>query len=160
MATNAIPRCPHCNAHGIKHLANHVVGAYMVVFCSKCGAIFGVIPVPQPKKQATAAPQKTEPETEPNCYTTMAAAFVAEIGHTDLSQKTPYSPHTIAARLKAAQYGRGTLYRQIAVDDGPPRCLIHHLDMVKIKIPPQYPNGGRLVWVCREPGCKEWELAE
>lgn len=40
----ATPRCPTCDAQGIKHLANHNLGQYILVYCGQCGAIYGVVP--------------------------------------------------------------------------------------------------------------------
>ena len=52
------PRCPHCNAQGVKHITAKTLGNAVIIFCGKCGAIFGVVPgqTSTPKAQ----PEKTE----------------------------------------------------------------------------------------------------
>lgn len=82
-----------------------------------------------------------------------------EAGQVDLSKRVPYSPELAAARMRAASGGRSTQYMRIALDDGPPICLTHKVDMVCIAIPAGYKNAGRKIWICPKKTCDQWELA-
>ena len=45
------PRCPYCNAQGVQHIAARPLSTAVVIYCSQCGAIFGVVPnQPEPKR--------------------------------------------------------------------------------------------------------------
>jgi hypothetical protein len=183
------PRCPHCNATGLKYLAAQEVGLYTIVYCSQCGAIHGVVPQVQKRKvasQATSSPQTSSPpkkqqspsaKVEPVKSTVAAPvapkpaqakledhnrpAFLQEIGYADLSKKVPYSPEKMASRMRAAGRGHSTQYMRIAVDEGPPVCLHCKIEMKGLIIPAGYPNKGAKVWVCPNyDNCKQWELAE
>jgi len=192
----ATPRCPTCNAQGIKHLVNHNLGQYFLVYCGQCGAIYGVVPnmaalqsqpavippaaevpapvpVPPPFKLAPLPPPPPQPVPKPappenpaparnnvSPATSIAPDFLAEIGYADLTHKIPYDPAKIAARMKAAGIAQGTQYRRFAIDEGPPACPAHRTDMQRIMVPDGYPNRGRWFWVCLQPGCRNWELAE
>lgn len=152
------PRCPYCNTQGLKHLAVYRTGAFAVVYCDQCGAIHGVVPIrshPVEQKQHSLEPK---PETPPD---PAPGGPLADIGQADLTDKLPYSPEKMANRLKAAGLGRGTAYLQFAIDEGPPLCLQHRIEMEKITIPPGYKNAGKVFWVCPQyDECQEWELAE
>lgn len=165
----AAPRCPHCNAQGINHLAHRLLGGYVLVYCGQCGAIYGVVPAPPQKQQPPPPISQSAPNNKSSQPATLVNAperiklfkpMLDHLGQVDLTGRQPYSPQSIAARLKAAGYNRATAYRQIAIEDGPPCCPNHHSDMVLISIPAGYPNSGRKVWVCTAPGCRNWELAE
>lgn len=86
--------------------------------------------------------------------------LLALVGSADLSQKVPYNPEKLANQMKAAGLNRGTAYRHYAIEAGPPLCLTHKVEMVRLMIPPGYQNSGCSVWVCSTPDCQEWELAE
>ena len=57
----ATPRCPHCNAQGIDKIAAKKLGGYSLIYCDKCGAIYGVVPAIQSHSQP--ADKKNVPET-------------------------------------------------------------------------------------------------
>lgn len=59
------PRCPFCNAQGLQHLKPHDAGLFFVVYCDQCGAIYGLVPKPQPAVQMPVAAPLPEPEPEP-----------------------------------------------------------------------------------------------
>lgn len=67
------PRCPRCNAQGLGHLKPHDAGLFLVVYCDKCGAIYGLVPKPQqlqpvqqtPATEALATSPEPEPQPEP-----------------------------------------------------------------------------------------------
>jgi len=45
------PRCPYCSAKGVKEIAvKRLAKLAWVVYCGKCGAIFGVVPIPKNKE--------------------------------------------------------------------------------------------------------------
>ena len=287
--TSVVPHCPACKVEGVKHLATKSMGAYLLVYCDQCGAIYGVVPdmsrfrlpaetkkkteVP-PKAPAVAAPVKPQPAASTPAKTATKAApapvalkvarefqpavmppqhaaltdsdlirlvvdytgekvilsptqlehmyrnatpptdrsappceqhqcrtvkmtippgvpragdvvwacpsfshcrqwrpigpqaqpvppqRLAELGRADLAGKLPYSPAAIANRMRAAGMSQGTAYRHFAMEDGPPLCLTHKVEMVQLEIPTGYRNAGRKMWVCATPGCREWELAE
>ena len=166
------PRCPHCNAQGLKNLAVQHAGSFAVVYCGQCGAIYGVTPVtqkqkppPLPKKEET--PEKTPPppksvaitEDKQN-YIQKPQRFLDHLYQTDLSKIAPYSPEKLAARAKAARMNPGTMYMRYTLDHGPPQCPKHKTDMQKIVVPPGHPNSDQIIWICSEFDCREWELAE
>lgn len=131
-----------------------------MVYCDQCGAIYGVVPVviKSPPLEGQKHPSSEQPTPkEPPVPTNNP---LDEIGHADLSQKIPYDPKKMAARFRATG-SKGTLYRQIAIDDGPPYCLTCRVEMVKMTIPPPYPNEGAVIWICPNfEDCKQWELAD
>lgn len=86
--------------------------------------------------------------------------FLVELGSADLSGKTPYSPQKMAAIMRATGLGRGTMYRHIAVDEGPPFCLKHKVEMDQFTIPAGHKNAGIKVWICPRYDCREWELVD
>lgn len=167
--TTATPRCPSCNTQGLKNLANMNLGRYDLIYCGHCGAIFGVVPNLD-KLQAKIAATLPAAETPPDPVESKKAVSVPGnnvktellrvIGQADLTGKEPYDPAKMAARMKAAGMGRATQYRHYAIDDGPPTCLTHHSEMQRVQLPAGYRNSGRWFWICTEPGCQEWELAE
>ncbi len=161
------PRCPHCNALGLNQLAAQKAGAFMVIFCGQCGAIHGIIP--QPATDAwSAAPAPAQKQSAPITPQPKAdqplqpvAQYLVELGHADLTQKQPYSPEKMAARLRAAGQGRATPYLRVAIDHGPPVCVTCKTEMSLVVIPAGFPNSGLKVWVCDNyDQCRRWELAE
>ncbi|MCL4299675.1 MAG: hypothetical protein KJ077_28325 [Anaerolineae bacterium] len=40
-----LPRCAYCNARGLNHLIVEQTAQFMLVYCGKCGAIHGVLPL-------------------------------------------------------------------------------------------------------------------
>jgi len=167
------PRCPYCNAQGLKNITAHNTGPYAVVCCAQCGAIHGVVPViPTPKKKpekkqktvaAEPAPskkQQTVKKDNKDLLIYKVPNLLDHVGYADLSQKIPYNPQKMAARMKAAGLNQGTQYMHIASEMGPPICPEHKDDMLNVTIPAEYPNAGATVWVCPQVGCEEWELAD
>ena len=183
------PRCPHCNATGLKYLAAHEVGLYTIVYCSQCGAIHGVVPRVQKPKAAprgttssqTSSPPQKQQSPSIKVETAKArveeldatkplpvkpkepkrSAILEEIGQADLSKKVVYSPEKMASRMRAAGRGHSTQYMRIAVDEGPPVCLDCKIEMKGMTIPAGYPNQGVRIWICPNYAeCKQWELAE
>jgi len=160
------PRCPYCNAQGVKNLAHQSVGLYGIVYCRACGAIHGVVPLPpveKPKGQAVKseslphrpAPPKTSLPVMPE------PVYLADLGDKDLSEKVPYSPEQMAARLKAAGRVAGSQYLRVAVEDGPPVCLQCQLEMESVQVPAGYRNAGVQLWICpRYEQCRQWEWTE
>ena len=146
------PRCPYCNAQGLQHLAVHQAELFTLVYCSSCGAIHGVMP-PQPTAQPSPAEeQAASPPPE---------RFPEQIGNANLSTKQPYSPERIAATMRAACMTHGSRYLQIAIDDGPPCCSRHKIEMKERIVPVGYRNAGAKVWICPQfEECQQWELAE
>lgn len=163
------PRCPYCNAQGLGNLALQRLELFGLVYCNKCGAIYGVISLPQPEKISPlpAAP-KVEPvppieatQPAPKIQPKPPSGPLAEIGNADFSHKTPYDPVEIANRARAAGLGRGSHYLQIAIDDGPPYCPTHHVEMTPATIPPGYKNAGQQVWLCPQfKDCHQWEIVK
>ena len=161
----ATPRCPYCNTQGIGHVALQRLELFGLVYCSKCGAIYGVIPLPlTPKKAESPKVTQQEPPAPPPVITTPKpppTGSLDEIGNADLSQKAPYDPVQLANRVRAAGASRGSRYLHIAVDDGPPLCTYHKVEMVKTTIPGGYKNAGQEVWLCPDyKNCHQWELAK
>lgn len=155
-----MPRCPYCDAQGLKHLAAKKAGPCLIIYCSQCGAIHGIMPDTKPEAGQKSVGKQT-PAAAPAQNHRPKPAFLAELGYIDLSTKEPYSPEKMAARVRAAGRGYGTQYMRIAVDDGPPICLHCQVDMEPETIPVGYPNTGTKVWVCPNYAyCKQWELAE
>lgn len=164
------PRCPYCNAQGLKNLEMHQTGAFAVIYCAQCGAIYGVVSLPrQPSVSPHEPTEKTSqkemvssdqlPETDLSSLK-KPLDFIVEVGNADLSAIEPYSPERMAAAIRAAGYNRNTMYRQFIFDDGPPFCLDHHVEMQQFAIPGGYKNSYKLIWICPEYDCREWELVE
>jgi hypothetical protein len=83
------------------------------------------------------------------------------IGNADLSDKQPYDPVLLAHQARVAGFNRGSRYIHVAIDDGPPLCPHHKVEMSRATIPDGYKNAGREVWLCpRFNACGQWELAK
>lgn len=62
------PRCPFCNAQGVKNIASKHLGPALLLYCGPCGAIHGVVPTPKqapPVTVASEAPASTTPSARP-----------------------------------------------------------------------------------------------
>jgi len=164
------PRCPYCNAQGLKSLAILQAGAFAVIYCDQCGAIHGIVPMPRqaaperpPLKEETPRDHPIEPEITPPAVADKTLSkspdFIAEISDADLAKKHSYSPERIAAAMRASGINRGTLYRQFITDVGPPFCPQHQVEMQQFAIPGGK-NKYKLIWICPEYECREWELVE
>ena len=179
------PRCPFCNAQGLQHLKRHDAGLFFVVYCDKCGAIYGVIPNFQAQSQPAAVvtapppapsphlgpavplkpvlPKATPPPVETSNGISPATLQDAleRFGNTDLLNLDGPTPRQIKMQMKAAFARSGTRYRQIVIDDGPPLCLTHWIEMKKITIPQGYKNGGCQLWICpQHQECRRWAMAD
>lgn len=83
MATQ--PRCPFCNAHGVDQIAAHKLGVAVVLYCSHCGAIHGVVPgsssrpKPVSVSAATSTPTQTAPPPQPSATVTEPKTAKAKI---------------------------------------------------------------------------------
>jgi hypothetical protein len=91
------PRCPYCNAQGLKSLAILQAGAFAVIHCDQCGAIHGIVPMPRqatpenppPKGKNADRDHPVEPEITPPAGNDKTLSkspdFIAEISDADLS---------------------------------------------------------------------------
>jgi len=161
------PRCPFCNTTGLQEIATQQLpNRVVIVYCRQCGAIHGVIPpliAPvRPNHQETDQPPTPSPTPSPSTTPKQVTSNpIDEIGNADLTNKVPYSAERIADAMKSARFSHQTRYLKVAIEDGPPCCTRHKVEMKKITIPKEYMNAGRKVWVCpKYEVCKEWELAE
>ncbi len=160
------PRCPYCNAQGIKNLAHQAVELYGIVYCRACGAIHGVVPLPPAQKPET---RVVQPEPLPHHSAPSDVViperqdpvYLVELGNKDLSEKVPYSPEHMAARLRAAGRTAGRQYLRVAVEDGPPVCLQCKMEMEPVRVPTGYQNAGVQLWICPHyEQCRQWEWTE
>lgn len=167
----ATPHCPHCQAKAPDCLGLQNLNQLGLLFCNQCGAILGLVALPAaPKaKKTEAAPIGAAPPPGPALAgedgvpkkKKIPTGPLEFLGNTDLSGKLPYNPEAIANRMRAAGILGGSQYLRVAVDNGPPLCLMHKLEMIKVAIPSGYKNAGREVWLCPAfKTCKQWELAQ
>ena len=157
------PRCPYCNAQGLKHLSINHAGFFAIVFCGQCGAIHGIIPLTvkqQPQNAPQQEPEGLSPPEETQEEVIKQTDLIAELGKVDLSQKAPYSPDNVFAYVQAMRLNPSTKYMKIAHDDGPPLCSHHKVEMEKLALPEGHKNSGRVFWVCPDENCNDWLLAE
>lgn len=138
------PRCPYCNAQGLKHLEAKPVGAFTVVSCGQCGAIHGIIPKvdkePPPKEKASFFDK------------------LAHLGEVEMPPPVLYTPEQLAHKIQ--RHKSPSTNRKVVVSSMQPLCQIHQRPMEKTTIPSGYKNAGRQVWVCPYPDCQEWNLVE
>jgi len=91
------PRCPYCNATGLKHLAIQEVGPITLVYCGQCGAIHGVLPKqaqspevairsPSPEVAIEAPPPKFD--------------ILAHLSQVELPPPRLYSPEQLAGMAR------------------------------------------------------------
>lgn len=163
-------RCPWCNAFKKEQIKIAPVGkGWVIVFCQSCGAIHGLTPIIEPKsaalpKQEDALPkQDARPKEEPlPAISTVSPSnpfgnmqLLIEIGNADLEAKKAQYEAELNRRVMMAK-GGGTLYRAVALDDGPPYCLACQRDMEPQLVPPGYKNSGQKIWLCPNQ-CGAWE---
>jgi hypothetical protein len=153
-------RCPYCNVTGTEQIKIATVGkGWVVVFCQGCGAVHGLTPLVEPQppvlpERAESLPkQAVDPKTEP--LPVAEARLMAEIGNADLAAKRAQYEAELTRRAMMAR-GGATLYRTIALDDGPPYCLTCRRDMAARLVPPGYKNSGQKIWLCPNQ-CGAWE---
>ena len=172
------PHCPACQAKSPACLALQRFDQFGLVYCNHCGSILGVVSLPStsPPKAKVETPAAAGPAIErPQIETAGSgvppatrpqiekkpAGMLEVVGNADLSNKLPYDPVQIANRIKAAGLGSGSRYLHVAIDDGPPICPQHRVEMAKATIPDGYKNSGREVWLCPQfNACGQWELAK
>lgn len=177
------PRCPYCNAQGVKHIAAKQLGHFSLIFCGQCGAIYGVVPAPASGKQApvekpVAAPAAAPPEAVPppvlpplkpvppcpepdGIDPANWQGILERFGNADLPRLNGPTPRQIQMEMKAVFARSGTRYRHIVIDDGPPMCLHHWIEMKKITVPRGYKNTALQLWVCpRHLECRRWAMVE
>lgn len=153
------PRCPYCNAQGIKHLAAHKAGYFTIVYCGRCGAIYGVVPnPPQPPPTGQESPASAAPPTEvprPSPLDTNPL-ILKTAGETGLD------PEQAQAYMQAMHsLYPSTRYRRVIYDPSPPQCPQCRVAMELWTIPEGYKNAGRQVWRCpNSRRCRQWQLAE
>ena len=148
------PRCPYCNATGLKHLAIQEVGPITLVYCGQCGAIHGVLPRPQAQSPEVAI---RSPSPEVAIEAPPRFDILAHLSQVELPPPRLYSPEQLAGMARYSS--NPTSQRRIIVTNRQPTCQIHHTPMQKQTIP-SGPNAGRQVWVCPQQPCQEWQLIE
>lgn len=179
----ATPHCPYCQSQSPACLGLQSFAQFGLVYCTHCGAIFGVVSLPStsPPKAKIETPAATDQRIErPQIETPATRSPVAErpqstqpkpeqkpvsmlevIGNADLSNKQPYDPVMLANQARSGGFNRGSRYVHVAIDDGPPLCPHHKVEMSRATIPAGYLNTGREVWLCPQfNACGEWELAK
>lgn len=154
---NPQPRCPYCNAQGVKHLAIEEVGAITLVYCGQCGAIHGLLPKQKPTAVSPEKAMTPEPPPKPARADPLHFDILAHLSQAELPPAHLYSPDQLAQM--ARRNFNPTTQRRIIVTSRQPTCQIHHKPMQKQTIP-SGPNAGRQVWVCPQQPCKEWHLLD
>jgi len=166
----ATPRCPTCDAQGIKHLANHNLGQYILVYCGQCGAIYGVVPnlaglqhqhpYPPVTEVPAPAPFKLAPLPDPPPPAPNDAP----------EEKAQYPDFTVAdlnrivsvyigGRVSLAADQLEFVYRTLGRIDDPtaPMCPKHKQRLVRLTIPRGLPRADDRVWVCPAyADCRHW----
>lgn len=158
-----IPRCPYCNAQGLEHLATHHTENFTVVYCGQCGAIYGVLAVPQGNPDSISSTQESEPEPSPVKPAPAAtdprprppAGLLALAGSTDISL-APISPDDARQRLKMVSLFRER-QRTVNVVGETGFCPTCNREMVKMAIPEGYKNSGQIIYYCPNyEQCGQW----
>lgn len=165
------PRCPHCNANGMSILAAKPVGQFSIVFCSNCGAMFGVVPVivseSSKKQSCPTASEKSKDDTfthpikpaKPENDTRKLVLMT--VVNANLDEMQPYTPERMQAKIQMMRHLYPSTNYRVVVDDGPPFCPQHNADMVELTIPAGLRHAGHKIWYCPNfIECGSWELAE
>jgi hypothetical protein len=149
------PRCPYCNATGLKHLAIQEVGPITLVYCGQCGAIHGVLP--RPPAQSSELAREARPAKNDEPAPPPKFDILAHLSQVELPPPRLYSPEQLAGMARYSS--NPTSQRRIVVTSHQPTCQIHHTPMQKQTIP-SGPNAGRQVWVCPQQPCQEWHMVD
>jgi ssDNA-binding Zn-finger/Zn-ribbon topoisomerase 1 len=173
------PRCPYCSAAGLGKVITQKLGERAtVIYCSGCGAIYGILPLAsgkstqsQPAKQPVKSsqvdktPQEKLPSFVPHLikpreriksndeYVHSAALTASELA---LILKHVFN-RPIQLTMAQAAYMTSQSTNNVVS----PYCPKHWYRMVKLIIPEGIPNADKLLWACPEfRACGEWEWVD
>ncbi|MBN1220152.1 MAG: hypothetical protein JXM69_14590, partial [Anaerolineae bacterium] len=163
-AAMATPRCPYCNAQGLKYLDFRSVGPVSVIFCAQCGAIHGIITLPKPNKNEILEKQIQEPTSPPAPESKLPQpatapktppGLLALAGNTEISL-APISPDDARQRIKmVSMFHGGQKHINVLGETG--ICPTCNCEMVKMVIPDGYENSGQTIYYCPNyDECGQW----
>ena len=178
--SKVVPRCPYCNVTGLKKVSTRKVSSKAVlVYCSNCNAVHGVVPLtfkqpelpPQPE-QPELTPQKAElPQFVPHLikpkekiksndqYVQSVALTIPQLAY--ILKHVINRPHHQPVQLTTAQAAYMTSQTKPTTFTRVPYCPHHWQQMIRLIIPKDFLGADKPFWACPEfQSCKHWEWEE